>query len=157
MADMVTIGAVLSSVKTATEIARMLKDSDLSLEKAEVKLKLAELVSALADAKLEAAQVQELLLEKDRRIKELETTRDFSEKLVWKDPVYVLPKGNVEEPFCPQCHDSSQKAIRLQTPEPGHWECMTCKNHFFSQSYDPTWNSGDTILRGIRGTPYLIE
>ena len=36
------------------------------------KIKLADLVSSLADAKLEAAKIQDLLLEKNRRIKELE-------------------------------------------------------------------------------------
>ena len=58
MAEIATIGAILTSVKTATEIAKMLKDSDLSLENAEMKLKLAELVSSLTDAKLEAVKIQ---------------------------------------------------------------------------------------------------
>ena len=47
-------------------------EKNVSLEKAETKLKSADLVSSLADAKLEAAKIQDLLLEKDRRIKELE-------------------------------------------------------------------------------------
>jgi len=44
---------------------KLLRETDVSLEKAETKLKLAELVGALADAKLELAEVQNLLLEKD--------------------------------------------------------------------------------------------
>jgi len=138
MAEIATIGAILTSVKTATEIAKMLKDSDLSLEKAEMKLKLAELVSSLADVKLEAAKIQELLLEKDRLIRDLKDTQSLKEKLTWRAPVYYLLTQNGEEgPFCPQCYDNNQKIIRLQTYERDCWYCMTCVKTFYSQNYSP--------------------
>ena len=47
------ISSVLSSIKAATDIAKLVRESGLTLEKAEVKLKLAELVEKLADAKLD--------------------------------------------------------------------------------------------------------
>ena len=72
MPDIATIGAVLSSLKTATDIAKFLRESDLSLERAELKLKIAELVGALADAKIELTEVQEALSAKDKHIAELE-------------------------------------------------------------------------------------
>ena len=59
--DIAAIGSLLGSLKTATEITKFIRESDVSLEKAETKLKLAELVSALADAKLEAVEVQQAL------------------------------------------------------------------------------------------------
>jgi hypothetical protein len=62
MTDMAGVSLVLSSIKAATDIARLLKDTNLSLEKAAAKLKLAELVGALADAKIQIAEVQDLLL-----------------------------------------------------------------------------------------------
>jgi transposase-like protein len=136
MAELATIGAILKSVKTATEIAKMLKDSDLSLEKAEMKLKLAELVSSLADAKLEVAEIQELLLEKDKLIRDLKEAQSLKEKMTWRDPVYYLVTQNGEEgPFCPQCYDNNQKAIRIQTYERGSWHCLTCEKTFLSQNY----------------------
>ena len=67
--DIAALSALLGSLKTATDIARFIKDSDLSLEKAETKLKLAELISALADAKIEAAKIQQLLLERAANIR----------------------------------------------------------------------------------------
>ena len=72
MADIAAIASILGSVKTATEIAKLLKDSDLSLEKAEMKLKLADLISALADARIETAEIQSLIAEKDEKIKQLQ-------------------------------------------------------------------------------------
>ena len=53
--DMTAITAVLGSIKTATEIAKYIKDSNVSFEKAETKLRLAELIGALADAKLKSS------------------------------------------------------------------------------------------------------
>lgn len=57
MADMAAISQVPSSIKAASDIVKLLKETNVSLEKAETKLKLAELVGALADAKLEVAEV----------------------------------------------------------------------------------------------------
>lgn len=44
MPDMASVSVVLSSIKTATDIVKFLRETDVSLEKAETKLKLAELV-----------------------------------------------------------------------------------------------------------------
>lgn len=62
MPDLATIGAALSSLKTATDIVKFLRSSDLSLERAE--LKLADLLSSLADAKIELIEGQDTLAEK---------------------------------------------------------------------------------------------
>ena len=138
MAEIATLVAISTIVKTATKIAKMLKEGGRSLGKAEMKLKLAELVSSLADAKLEVVKIQELLLEKDRLIRDLKEAQSLKEKLIWRAPVYYLPTQNGEEgPFCPQCYDNNQKVIRLQTFGRGSWYCTTCEKHFSSQNYKP--------------------
>ena len=70
--DIPTISAILTGVKSATEIAKYLKDSDISFEKAETKLKLADLIGALADVKMQLADVRELLIDKDEEIRKLQ-------------------------------------------------------------------------------------
>ena len=65
--DLTAVSTLLGSIKTATEIAKLIKDSDVSLEKAETKLKLAELISALADAKIKVTAVQQPCLTKTQR------------------------------------------------------------------------------------------
>lgn len=138
MVDFATIGSALTSIKTATEIAKMLKDSDVSLEKAETKLKLAELVEALADAKIKIAEIQEQLIEKNKKIKDLENDIGTHGKMIWRDPVYYMKKdGGEEGPYCPQCYDSGHKSIRLIKLTTGLWECKTCKNTYTDNTYRP--------------------
>ncbi len=144
MADLTALTAILGSVKTATEIAKLLKDSDLSLEKAEMKLKLAELVSALADAKIELAEVQELISSKDKKIKELEEAFEVKKNLIYEPPYYWLnDKDGKKGSFCQQCYDKEKTLIRLYQSSRSIWECKTCKNFYKDSNYrDPSPDGG---------------
>ena len=138
MTDLAGVSLVLSSIKAATDIARLLKDSNLSLEKAEAKLKLAELVGALADAKIQIAEVQDLLLEKEAKIKKLEERADTKKNVVWESPWYWhVDGGKKDGPFCQPCYDKGGALIRLQDYRNGYWGCLNCKN-----SYDLGGGSG---------------
>jgi len=132
--DITSVSALLGSLKTATEIAKFIRTSDVSIEKAETKLKLADLVSALADAKLEAAEVQQLLLERDERIRSLESEARIRAAVVWREPAYWLKNPEeVEEPFCQGCYDDSGKLARLHSDGSGLFECRVCNKSFKSQ------------------------
>lgn len=129
--DLAAIGSLLGSLKTATDIAKFIRESDVSIEKAETKLKLAELVSAIADAKLNAAEVQQLILERDELIRRLEAEAKLRLELTWKQPRYVLASGSGEEDsYCQNCYDSSNKLSRLHTDDRGRFECRVCKQSF---------------------------
>jgi len=129
--DLAAIGSLLSSLKTATDIAKFIRESDTSLEKAETKLKLAELVSALADAKLEAAEIQQAILDREETIRNLKAAAKLRGDLVWEQPRYVL-KGaeGQEESYCQNCYDSSGKLARLHTDGAGYFQCRVCKQSF---------------------------
>ncbi|MCW5203214.1 hypothetical protein VU12_09780, partial [Desulfobulbus sp. US4] len=88
--DIGAITSALSGIKQAIDIAKIIKDSASSLEEAEIKLKLADLISALADAKIEIANIKEGVTEKDDEIKRLKGIIETSDKLVWKEPYYFL-------------------------------------------------------------------
>ena len=136
MPDLAAISSVLSSIKAATDIAKLVRESGLTLEKAEVKLKLAELVEKLADAKLELASVQDLIEERDRRIRELAQALEIQGKLTFEPPYYWLHSdAGREGPFCQQCYDSEQKLVRLQGYGNGYWDCKTCKNNYTDSTY----------------------
>jgi hypothetical protein len=129
--DLAAIGSLLGSLKTATEIAKFIRESDVSIEKAETKLKLAELVSALADAKIEAAEVQQAILERDELIRALEAAAKLRGDLVWRQPCYFLANAQGEEdPYCQNCYDSEGKLSRLHTDGQGHFQCRVCKQSF---------------------------
>jgi hypothetical protein len=74
MPDVATISAFLGSIKTATDIARAISLSDSALEKAQLKLRIAELMETLADAKIQAIEIQELLQVKESEIARLKNS-----------------------------------------------------------------------------------
>ena len=131
MPDFATISAFLGSIKTATDIAKTIKDADLSLEKAETKLKMAELISALADAKIQAAEIQDLLQEKDKRIKELEKNLENKSKLIRQNGMYYESDENgnpVGDPYCSNCWEAGEKRIHLNKLTNKYHQCPTCEN-----------------------------
>ena len=136
MADIAAITSILGSVKTATEIAKLIKDSGVSLEQAEIRLKLADLISALAEARVETAEIQTLILEKDEKIKELSAALATKKNLTYEKPYYWLSEGESKEgPYCQHCFDRDQKLIRLQGYGNGYWDCKVCKNTFTDSTY----------------------
>ena len=137
MADISTISAILSSLKTATDIAKFLRESDLSLERAELKMKLAELVSALAEAKIELSEVQESLIEKDKRIAELDEAFQSKDLLVRdRDAYYITDEdGNpTGVPFCLRCWENDHKKRQLvqYAKNFGIQVCTTCGHQYDS-------------------------
>ena len=136
MTDIASIASILGSVKTATEIAKLIKESDLSFEKAEMKLKLADLISALADARIEAAEIQALITEKDETIKRLQDALETRQKLKYEKPYYWLGDGEQRDgPYCQHCFDKDGKLIRLQDHGGGYWDCKVCKNVYTDSSH----------------------
>lgn len=116
MPDLATIGAALTSLKTATDIVKFLRESDLSLERAELKLKLADLLGSLADAKIELVEVQETLIEKDKRISELEEAFQNRDSLVRRYDAYYTANDNGEPtgvPYCLRCWENEHKKRQL--------------------------------------------
>lgn len=138
--EIASITAALAGIKSATEIAKIIKDSGASLEAAEIKLKLAELVVALADAKMEIANINEELLNKNKEIQKLKELIDQKVEVVYEEPYYfsIVDDGSRDGPFCQTCYDSDQKLIRLQSPNRnGYWTCNKCE----SSVVDDTWHS----------------
>ena len=138
MTDITAIASILGSVKTATEIAKLLKDSDFTLEKAEMKLKLADLISALADARMETAEIQSLILEKNEKIQALEKTLETKAIVKYEKPSYWI--GDDEDrdgPFCQHCYDKDGRLIRLQGNGEGWWGCKVCGSSYTDDDYEP--------------------
>jgi hypothetical protein len=125
----------LSSIKTATDITKFLRESDLSLEKAEMKLKLADLVSSLADAKIQIVEVQEALQEKDMRIAELEEAFQSKDKILrYGDAYYNIDeKGKaIGSPFCLSCWEVDHKKRQLVRNAKSHHlrVCVACGHEY---------------------------
>ncbi len=138
MADLNLISTVLSSIKAATDLAKIVRESVSTLEQAEYKLKLAELIEKLADAKTQMLAVRALIEERDRQILELkEAAAIKNEKLLFEAPYYWLIDGESKEgPFCQQCYDEKAKLMRLTNGlSKGYWECKTCRSVYIDAGY----------------------
>jgi hypothetical protein len=139
MVDISVIVAALNSLKVATDIAKLLRESDLSLEKAELKLKLADLITALADAKSQFVHVQETLQEKEKRIQELEESFEAKDELVrCRDAYYAIDStGNpVGEPYCLHCWETDHRRRQLVS-EAGYTGAVVCTScgHKYNENY----------------------
>ena len=116
MSDIATIGAVVSSVKTAVEIAKTIKDLDAKVQQAELKLKVADLLGALADAKIAATELQDLVAKKDEEIGELRKSIAIKGDVVRRGDAYYM-KGSggaaAGEPYCTRCWEVEAKLFHL--------------------------------------------
>jgi hypothetical protein len=135
MPDIATVAAAMSSLKTATDIVKFLRDSDLSLERAELKLKLADLLSSLADAKIELIEVQETLAEKDKKISELEDAFLKKDSLVRQDDAYYTADENGKPsgvPYCLRCweNDHRQRQLVHNSKEYRIRVCTSCGHQY---------------------------
>ncbi|MGI3026535.1 hypothetical protein ACRTC8_17550 [Vibrio cholerae] len=137
MADIAVISAALGSLKTAHELAKIIKTSGDSLEKAEIKFQLAELISALAEAKIELADIQSTIIQKDEQIKEQQCQLSEREKLEYEAPYYWRIDGDKKDgPFCQKCCDVNSLLVRLQTTRVcGCWICKNCGKDYLDNNY----------------------
>lgn len=132
MPDITSISTIVTSVKVATEIAKLIKEADLSLEKAEMKMKVAELIGALADAKIATAEINDFINQKDKRIIELEDALAFQSKLKrYFDAYYEIDSDGVPcgDPYCSHCWETSKRAVHLYYVHPSQI-CPHCKTKY---------------------------
>jgi hypothetical protein len=133
MEPITAISTLFTSIKTATEIANLFRQATTSLEQAEVKMKLADLIGALADAKMDAALVQQEILDRDTKIKELEAAAALQAALRWEQPCYYLKsEQGIDEPYCQTCYDAHKKLARLHAHPDGYFACRVCGESFLT-------------------------
>lgn len=137
--EILQVTSAIVGIKNAIDIAKLIKESGASLEKAEMNMKLAELISALADAKISMASIQEVVAEKEAEIKRLKNELEKRGKMVWHSPYYFLEtEAGRDGPYCQKCHDSNAKQIRLQSAgSKGSWVCHACGSRYHDSDYVP--------------------
>ena len=151
--DIAAIGSILGSLKTAADIAKFVRESSVSLERAEFKMKLADLIEALANAKIEAADIQQEILDRDKKIKELEAAAAIWAELRWEQPCYFRKnEQGTEDPYCQYCYDSTGRLSRLHTDGSGYFQCRVCKQSFKTPDRDNSDKArADAAIHGRRG------
>lgn len=127
------VAEYVTSIKAAWDLAKAIKTSADAIDDAQIKLQIAELISALADAKIEAAENAE-------RISELERLLKNKSEMLFEGRLYyrILDGGNKDGPFCPTCFDKDDKGIRLQPNSEDRsyddWRCHACGTYYDSST-----------------------
>jgi hypothetical protein len=139
MSELTILNTAIQSIKSAQEIAKLIRESRTSLKEAEVNLNFSNLLNALSDAQVEIADIKTLIIDKNHEIVELREKLTTKDSLLYKAPYYFLKNGDKEDgPYCQKCYDSENIMIRLQaTGSPGYWKCFNCQSCFEDENYSP--------------------
>ncbi|MES2826362.1 MAG: hypothetical protein V4732_22410 [Pseudomonadota bacterium] len=119
----------VASIKTAWEFAKAVKVSVDAIGDAQIKLQVAELIGALADARIQAAESAELIASLQQQLKS-KSQMKFNGHVYYK----TTDSGESEGPWCPTCFDARAIEIRLQSNNLSNrsfnWSCRECKGYF---------------------------
>lgn len=138
MPDYGAIAAGISSIKVAIDIAKDLKGATSALKDAEVKLKIAELLEAMSEVRIQLVEAQDENLELKRTIKDLEAALASQDEVIFRDGYYYLAiaqEGKPEGPFCSNCYSSNNKLTLLTEVTGtfrtfGKYKCPACEQRF---------------------------
>lgn len=119
----------VASVKAAWEIAKAVKASTDAIDDAQIKLQVADLIGALADARIQAAESAEMIASLQQKLKS-KSQMKFNGSVYYKIDV----EGDEDGPWCPTCYDVRSQEIRLQQlhnhGSVSNWYCKACKAAF---------------------------
>jgi hypothetical protein len=78
-----------------------------------------------------ALELQEENISLREEIKSIKDKMELTRSMVFEGGVYYIDKdGELTGPFCPGCHDSNQKLVRMHPFTPAHnvpkWLCKVC-------------------------------
>jgi len=138
--DPQSVVGALNALKAASDIAKGLRAIESGYEKAELKLKIIDLMELLSDARTGVLEAQEEIRGLQARIQELEAAEDLRDKLVMRDSMYYLVEASGEKgPYCVRCYETDQQLMPLteqpwQFREFGRWQCPECKRLYGTKS-----------------------
>src|SRR5690348_15811958 len=112
MTDLPSLQTALTSIKAASDILKGLRSTDTAYEKADLKLKVAELAELLADARVSVLDTQEEMRGLHARIQELEAAQDVRDRLVMRGNLYFVKEGDAERgPYCVACFEKEGRLM----------------------------------------------
>jgi len=120
----------LKSVTAAIALAKQLVGLVGDTKNAELKMVVADLSVELAQVKMQLAE----LMDQNTSLKQkLSVAKGGGPQLEYRDGLYFDSDGS--GPFCPGCYDGNRKAIRLTKQkfpwaEFGEYQCPSCEQHF---------------------------
>jgi|SRR5687767_7369476 len=149
MFDFASINAIATSLKTALDITKDLRDTETTFDRAESRLKLAELMVALADVKVQLASFQDELLTRDAKISALTAAIETKAKVVRrKDAIYLVGEDGAPHGWdhCLRCWQTDHvlRGLVNSSDYNQRW-CPTCETPYPNYAVGPIQPAaGDT-------------
>lgn len=121
------IVAGLTAAGKALEIAKALRDLDRSLEGAEYRSRIADLIDQLTDTRIALSEARETIADKEAEIRRLTARNTGLIEVVGKDGFnFGIEGGKVRRlPFCPNCEQNG-KQIQFSELGSGTYYCSVC-------------------------------
>ena len=129
------ITATFASLKTALDIGKAITAAGNAVEVATLRLQLADLMGALADAKISMIGVMEQVEVREKEIARLNDALANKAKVERRNGAYYeldsegKPSG---DPYCMNCWERSHELAHLSVPRFANEECVCprCKSKF---------------------------
>ena len=130
------MGDIITALSTAITLTKRLKEIGDNIKGAEFKNLLADLSLELADAKLKLVEIMEENAELKKEIQLIKGHAQESNDFVLKNSMYY--KENGDRPFCTGCYDTKRQPVRLiKQKSPfntfGEYKCPACDEFYNSK------------------------
>lgn len=128
------LSTALQSVKMATDVVRILRTAEGGFERAELKLQIANLAEALANARLGILDAQVEIAELKRRITDLKANAERRATVIRRrNLLYSKSEAAEEGPYCTRCFEIDDRLVSLSMLPAGFrdlctYECPHCKS-----------------------------
>ncbi|KZD02055.1 MULTISPECIES: hypothetical protein [unclassified Thalassospira] len=128
--------SALATINGSITLAKAIAQASSAMDKAELKLKIAELVDQLLDSKEALVDARTLIQEYQTEIAQLKDVSFKINNLIeWQGFLYQPnEQGNAKgDPYCPRCIEAEKKLIKLRyKSDLADWNrvCPECKNQF---------------------------
>ena len=139
--------AAIGALKGASEIVKQIMTADRALDQAALKLRMAEVLEAVAEARSALIDVKQELADRDDEIAKLKATFAQAAELKKLDGGYSYVIGDngqpLGAPICPKCHVDGAIMQMVQAGDPDRAQCPKCQ-----QAYTPVdiyLSSGETV------------
>ncbi len=121
-------GGIGAAIKLAIDGAKALRDTAKAWDEADFKLRIADLINTLTDAREKISDLSDQLRDRDREIADLKRAASERAALEYEAPFYWrATDGGRDGPFCQRCNDVDGKSVRLIDVNQGRWHCAGCK------------------------------
>lgn len=132
---MTTVAEVLTSVSTAVGIAKTIAEINKGFEEAEYQLKVAQLMTALAEAQIQLSTLQIEVASKDNEIVRLSRFSNETDGLVRHNSLYYRASADgsaIGAPFCAHCIENKTGVFELHRKAMQGYEkfCSHCKTFY---------------------------